>query len=76
VLFLAKLAVLGGCGDKARFPSQRNATTPSPHWCTRLSPAASTTMSVYCWCTEEDDRQAATRPQRSYTSRIEPRQVR
>jgi len=28
------------------------------------------------WCPKEDDRQAATRPQRSCTSRIEPRQVR
>ena len=45
----------------------------------RLSPAASTTV-VLCrstgWCPEEDDRQAATRPQRSCASRIEPRQVR
>jgi len=28
------------------------------------------------WCLEEDDRQAATRPQRGSASRIEPRQVR
>ena len=56
----------------------RSTTTLSPHWCTRFLLAASTTVSVYStgWCPEEVDRQAATRPQHSCASCIEPRQVR
>jgi len=51
----------------------RSTTTPSPHWCMRLSPAASTTVSVYCLVPR---RRRQTSCNASSTSRIEPRQVR